>query len=362
MKQRVQFILVLCISLGGFLTAQAQEWELSYFRGAILKHNDQMSHLVESHPQALLLQYYLQPDSQKPWQQHYNFPKYGFSLLYQDFASPILGEAYAAGVHLDFYAVNRQLQFQISQGIAYVNKPYDKLTNPKNNAFGSHLLSSNRFAVQYKPEQLVGNWGVQLGLHLQHFSNGRTKMPNSGINTVNLAVGLNYNPKAWEEPLRDTALVSIAEPLHYWAHLRGGVNESSIVGSGLDPFWHLGVGIDKRWCYSSAWQVGVDLFWTKSVDEYIRYMVQAYPDRYGNQAKADYFRLGLMAGHEWFFDTFSIETQLGTYLYKDFAYEADVYQRLGFKYYLTPRFFVSASLKSHGFRAEAVEWGGGIRL
>lgn len=344
-----------------FLT-QAQEWELSYLRGTILEHNKQMAHLAESHPKGVLLQYNIQPNSELSWQQRYRFPTYGFSFLYQDFQSPILGEAYAVGAHLNFFAWKRRLQFQISQGIGYVSNPYDKYENPKNNAFGSHFLSSNRFGVAYKPFRVWEHWGVQAGINLQHFSNGRTKFPNSGINSINLAVGLNYNPKPWVEPVRDSVLPKVTEPLRYWLAVRAGVNEAQIVGLGVDPFVHVGLGVDKRISYSSALQLGVDLFWTQSVDKYIQFMAQGYPDRFGDQADASYFRMGVLAGHEWFFDRFSIETQVGTYLYKDFDYEANVYQRLGFKYYLTPKVFVGASLKSHGMRAEAVEWGGGIRL
>ena len=36
-------------------------------------------------------------------------------------------------------------------------------------------------------------YGIQVGLMLTHFSNGRFKAPNSGINTFALNVGLNYN-------------------------------------------------------------------------------------------------------------------------------------------------------------------------
>ena len=61
--------------------------------------------------------------------------------------------------------------------------PYDKETNNKNNAFGTKILDNNYFLLQYQKQNLFDRVGIQVGLMLTHFSNGRFKAPNSGINT-----------------------------------------------------------------------------------------------------------------------------------------------------------------------------------
>ena len=70
--------------------------------------------------------------------------------------------------------------------------PY-KETNNKNNAFGTKIMDNNYFLLQYKKENIIEKIGFQAGFMLTHFSNGRFKAPNSGINTIALNVGLNYN-------------------------------------------------------------------------------------------------------------------------------------------------------------------------
>ena len=47
--------------------------------------------------------------------------------------------------------------------------------------------------MQYQKQNLIDKIGLQAGFMLTHFSNGRFKAPNSGINSFTFNVGLNYN-------------------------------------------------------------------------------------------------------------------------------------------------------------------------
>ena len=58
----------------------------------------------------------------------------------------------------------------------------------------------------------------------------------------------------------------------------------------------------------------------------------------------------------------SFEAQLGYYVYYPYDYEGRVYNRIGFKRYFGDTFFGALTLKAHGAKAEAVEFGIGIRL
>lgn len=339
--------------------------EVSFFRGNIYRHTDYITHLVTGHPDGVLLSFNRQTFGAKEWQQSYNYPDYGMSFQYQDFGSEALGKAFALGVHYNFYFLNRQLQFRISQGIGYATNPYDKETNFKNNAFGSRLLSSNLFMLNYKRPNLIGRFGVQAGLVFTHFSNGRIKSPNSGINTYAANIGINYNlDKQQPAFVKTDSLLSKGwrEPLRYSLYFRSGVNESIIAGSGQKPFYHIGLAVDKRLGRKSALQLGTDVFFSLYLKEYIRYMSVAYPDRPYLDPNTDYKRIGIFLGHELFINRLSVETQLGVYVYKPYDYESDLYQRLGMKYYFTKNLFAGIALKTHGGRAEAIEAGIGARI
>lgn len=349
----------------GELPRETTNIEVSYFRGNIYKHTNDITHLITGHPEGVLISVNRQTFGEKEWQQAYNYPDYGFSLQYQDFKNSYLGEAYALGVHYNFYFLNRHLQFRISQGIGYATHPYDKQDNFKNNAFGSKLMSSNLFLLNFKKENLVGRLGIQGGLMFTHFSNGRIKSPNSGINTYAANIGVNYDlgekqPQYIRRDSVDNA--SFREPLRYSLYLRSGVSESPITGSGQYPFYHIGLAIDKRLGRKSALQLGADVFFSMYLKEFIRYSSVAYPDRPYLDPDTDYKRVGVFVGHELFINRLSVEAQLGYYVYKPFDYEIDMYQRLGAKYYVTKKLFAGIALKAHGGRAEAIEIGVGARI
>ena len=139
------------------------------------------------------------------------------------------------------------------------------------------------------------------------------------------------------------------ERVKYNIVLRTGFNESPVVGSGQKPFYHIGFYIDKRVNRKSALQAGTELFLTASFKEFIKYRSIAYPENH-------------VLGHELFINRISIETQLGYYVYQPFKYDSSFYDRVGMKYYVSPKIFSGISLVTHGFLAEALEFIVGVRL
>lgn len=70
----------------------------------------------------------------------------------------------------------------------------------------------------------------------------------------------------------------------------------------------------------------------------------------------------MFIGHELFINKLSLITQLGYYIYYPFDFEGKTYQRVGLKRYFGDKWFVAITLKSHAAKAEAVEFGLGVRL
>ena len=58
----------------------------------------------------------------------------------------------------------------------------------------------------------------------------------------------------------------------------------------------------------------------------------------------------------------SLITQLGYYVYYPFDFEGRTYVRIGLKRYFAKKWFGALTLKSHGAKAEGVEFGVGVRL
>lgn len=337
--------------------------EASYLRGNILPHKDDMFHLIEGHPQGFMLSYVAQTHGAKEWHRAFNFPDYGYYFLYQDFKSQPLGEGYALGAFYNFYFLKRHLQLRILQGVALVTNPYDKVNNSKNKSFGTPVLDNTNFGITYDNQTLLKPIGFHAGMLFTHYSNGRFKSPNSGINTYMLNVGLNYNLEDKKNIVNDSTRVSntFSEPIRYNLVFRTGINESPIIRSGQRPFYHLAFYADKRLNRKSALQLGAELFVTNSFKEYIKYYSVAYPDKHIDP-NTDFKRVGVFVGHELFVNQLSLEAQLGYYVYQPFKKDVAIYDRIGVKYYMSDKWFSSFTIKTHMFLAEAIEFGIGVRL
>jgi hypothetical protein len=216
--------------------------------------------------------------------------------------------------------------------------------------------------LQYKKDRLIDRLGIQAGITLIHYSNANVKAPNTSINSITASLGITYQ-------LDDEALVYTAqslsnkftEPVKYNLVFRSGINESDVIDSGQLPFYILSAYADKRLNKKSAVQLGAEVFFSNFLKEYIQYKSIAFPED-NISGDEDFKRVGLFAGHELFINKMSLLAQLGYYVYYPVDFEGRTYFRVGLKRYFGNAFFGALTLKSHGAKAEAVEFGIGVRL
>lgn len=336
--------------------------EASFLTGNVLIHSKDVASLT-GHPKGILLTFSRKTFGKEEWQRAFNYPDYGAYFLYQDFKNPFLGKNYSIGAHYNFYFLKRKLTLDIGQGISYITKPYDKETNNKNKAFGSPVIANINLSLQYKKEHIFENFGLQAGIIFTHYSSGRFKAPNSGINTFNFNLGLNYNFDKPQKFIIDSTNVKkkFEEPIKYNFVLRSGFNESSVINSGQYPFYHIGFNVDKRISRKSAFQLGSEVFFSNYAKKFIKFQSVAYPDK-NIDPNTDYKKVGLFVGYEMFINRLSFEAQVGYYIYQPFKFDIPVYDRIGIKYYAAPKIFTGFSLKTHGFLAEAFEFVVGTRF
>jgi hypothetical protein len=339
--------------------------DVNYFKGNIALHNNDILHLIQGHPEGVLLSWNKKTYGFNEWEQRYNYPDYGVSFAYQNLKNEVLGNNTALYGHYNFYFLNRNLMFRIGQGVAYASNPYDKETNYRNIAFGSHILSSTMMMLNYKKERIVDRFGVQAGFSLIHYSNGNAKAPNASVNTIAFNLGVTYNLDEAEPEyittIADGEKEKFTQPIKYNLVFRSGFNESDVVGSGTYPFYIASAYADKRINIKSAVQLGVDAFFSNFLKELIYYKSVSFPEE-NVSGDEDYKRVGVFVGHELFINKTSLETQLGYYVYYPFDFEGRVYSRIGLKHYVNDKWFGALTLKTHGAKAEAVELGIGIRL
>lgn len=362
MKQRL--IILFIVSSWSMV---AQENVSSYidfnnYKGIIGLHKPDILHLIQEHPTGVVLSWNKKTFGEEEWQQRYNYPDHGSSFIYQDFKNPVLGKSYTLLTHYNFYFFNRNILFRIGQGLTYNTKPYDRVKNPKNIAFGSHFLTATSLLFNYKKERLFNRFGVQAGVKLLHNSNANVKAPNTGINTVSFNLGVIYSLNdADPEYISTLTKERYTESIKFNLMFRSGVNQSDLVGSARFPFYVFSAYADKRLSWKSAIQLGTDVFFSNFLKEYIKYRSIAFAAE-ADLADSDYKRVGVFIGHELFVNKLSFISQFGYYVYYPYDFEGRTYIRVGLKRYFKKKWFASLTLKSHAVKAEAAELGFGIRL
>ncbi|HEU4496667.1 MAG TPA: acyloxyacyl hydrolase [Flavobacterium sp.] len=339
--------------------------DASYFYGSILPHNNTVRHLITEHPDGILVSLNKKTFGEKEWQAAYNFPDYGVSFHYQNTKNETLGDLYGLYGHYNFYFLNRNIMLRVAQGVACTTNPYDKEANFRNLAYGTRYMPSTYLMLGYKKENLFKNIGLQAGIAFFHHSNANLRSPNTSTNTLAANLGAVYSFRNKGEAKREARILDTAnyrkQPLKFTVCFRTGFNESDIIGSGQFPFYTLSANVGRRLSRKSGIQLGADFFMMKYLEEYIKFKSVAYPGEHVSP-DTDYKRIGIFAGHELYINKFSVEAQAGYYIYSPFDFLGPFYQRIGLKYYFSNKIFSSASLKTHAAKAEALEFGLGIRL
>ncbi len=339
------------------------EFDASYFYGTIVEHNADIAHLITDHPTGIILSYNKKTYGFKDWESRYNYPDWGFSYVYQDMKNYNLGENHGLYAHFNFYFLKRSLMFRVGQGIAYTTNPYDKYDNYINNAYGSDLSSSTNLQFNFKKENIFEGFGFQAGVSIIHYSNANIKAPNSSTNTFTFNIGANYLFDHENKPnyITSTEERKFTENVKYNFVFRSGINESDVNGMGQFPFYVFSSYADKRLNRKSAIQVGADVFLSEFLKELIYFYSVAFPE-FNISGDEDWKRAGVFVGHELFINKTSLITQLGYYIYYPYDFEGRVYNRIGLQRYFGDKFFGAVTLKAHGAKAEAVEFGIGVRL
>jgi hypothetical protein len=358
-------IIYLLLLIPNLIFSQEQNagynFDVNNFYGKIVKHSDNISHLINQSPEGVLISFNKKTFGKKSWESLFNYPDYGVSFQYQNNKNETLGDLYGLYAHYNFYFLKRNLMLRIAQGVAYNTNPYDAQTNPLNVAYGTNYMPATYFMLNYKKENIWNNLGLQAGLSFFHHSNANLRAPNTSTNTVAINVGAVYSfQKSEENSYKKYAdSVDFKEPLRYNLAFRTGFTESDAIGSGQFPFYVFSGYIDKRLSRKSAVQFGVDFFMMKYLEQSVRFIAAVNPEV---SPETDYRKGGIFIGHELFINNFTVETQFGYYAYRPLDYLDPVYQRLGLKYYFTKQISLGVGLKTHMAKAEAMEFSLGFRL
>jgi hypothetical protein len=290
------------------------------------------------------------------WEKIYRYPRQGLGLSCWSLGNnKVFGKAYVLYGFINIPIIKRTEKFsfnyQISCGAGYLPDKFDVHTNHLNRAIGSNTNIYIHLGIDGKI-RLFPQSEIVIEAGTTHFSNGKTKSPNYGINAGSFSLGLNYifnNYAAIRQTPEVPAFVKhYVQSVIYSAgskvydNLSGKKYFVTSVAYNLERFINLkgkiGLGADFSYDGSiSEALAGEDGIPVKKFDRLIRFGLHA---SYAIQYKK--LIMGIQAGY---------------YLYSKYTVLTQVYNKISIQYMFTKNIIGSISIKSHMAKADCLEFG-----
>lgn len=328
--------------------------------GYIISHRNNMGNLIKGHISGGELNYIFRTDGCKPWQRVHNYPEIGICFLHMYLANPTqLGNMEAlypyTNLRLNHTDKKVGLNLRLGVGLAYLTKPFDRITNHQNAAIGSHLNGFVNLRLSASAI-LAEAWRLDAGVGLTHASNGAISTPNLGLNMVTLNMGLGYAfgtkaciykkdtvppaTKKWESSIMAVMGIKELEAPEGPKYLAYGLQANMY--RVLNYKNSLGGGIEMT--YNTA----TKQVWAND---------SVYTDKL-----SDIVQVGTKVSYEFTIHRFALPVEFGVYVYKKQAYNGSFFHRIGVRYRVTKHIVANITLLTHWAKADYFEWGIGYRF
>lgn len=295
----------------------------------------------------------------KKWQQLHNFTTYGVAFHHVAFRpyNNILGNPTSISLYMDYPLLSTRyfwFGIDLAFGPAFGFKPYDPETNPNQKAIGSkvNLLFQPNINLGLKVNK---RFDIAFQAGLTHYSNGRMRTPNMGINLEGIGLKAVYNMKPFYKDGRDAShlpdrptntKVFLPKHKNYFEFIISG--GFGVTGSFNEyetkddiNYRAMGFSIDAALKYSHISRIGIgyDVFFDESlVEEYETIENQDIPLK-------DKMYGGIHISHEFLIHKFAIITQYGR-TFKNIPGRGKSYMVTGFRYDVSEKLFLKIILKT----------------
>ena len=355
---------------------------------------------------------------QRPWQEYLGNPTIGVGLSWLDFSHEMVGMSIAAYPYILLDAIDTDflnVRFKFAAGLGYVTEHWytQEDTNP------DHYYEPTVNTIFGCPINVYLNAGINMNFPITdylslggefgyyHMSNGRTNMPNIGMNAIYGSVGVttHFNTEAKKKPVDFPDL-----PYGWSINITGalGAQKSAIE----DPHRFLISSFHTGAVYSvNNWYglgVGLDVFYNDAVSKNTARNLYCDGDydidgkivdctTCGAEKNVDYtfkhkVRAGIAMNNEFRFGVVTAIVDWGVYFYnpsrniyydyhkdhygsvapkRDLFYESPYgagaeeafhYIRFGMKYRVMDNLYLHTSAKTHLHICEYVEFGLGYQI
>jgi hypothetical protein len=327
--------------------------------GFLMAHHSNMSQLIRGHLFGGELNYVYRTDGSKPWHQIHKYPEIGICALHLDLANPEqLGTLEAiypyTNIRLNKLERRFSLNLRLGLGLCYITLPFDRLTNHKDNAIGSHLNGFVNLRLNTEVK-LSKSWRLNAGVGLSHASNGAMKTPNLGLNmtTVNLGIGYVFGNKDLQYK-KD----SVAKAKKEWhPSVIGVIGMKEMMPPGTQHYYAYGLMVNMYRTLNHKNKIGggIEMSYNNSLKKVLREDSLSF-------SNSNMLRAGVKFCYSFNMHRISIPIDFGVYFYDQRNYDGRFFHRVGLRYMVTKHLIANVTLITHWAVADYFEWGLGYQL
>ncbi len=312
----------------------------------------------------------------KLWEQLFGYPAYGIGFYTAFFdettalGNPISVYGYFSGPFVRFHKLS--FNYDLGLGLAFNWNDFNPVNNPDNISIGADRSVHMEAGVNLE-YQLARRFSLSVGYGFNHFSNGKLKLPNMGLNTEAAKFSLVYQlnnptfsfiknevPKFEKHNEWDFSFYAGAENVIY----NGDDIDIQAKYKGLFfPVYGVINTFNRCIGYKSKIGAGFTAGYNGALNAQIAV-------ENGELEEVDlpfgtHITLSVYPSYELVINRLSVFVQPGFYVYRKKTEESTTafYQRLGVKYHFYKDYFLGVSLRATQFHvSNYIEWNIGRRI
>ena len=363
------------------------------FMGFYIGKGANLENINPSAPAGFNLGVEIPSSQQRPWQQYLNNPTVGFGLSYINFGADVMGHAVAAYPYIMFNAVRTrhfEMKVKLASGLGVVSRHYysheideDYYDSPVNNTIFSTYLNVYLATGLNMDFLITPNFKVNSELGFFHMSNGRTRVPNRGLNTLYGSLGFiaAVNSEKELQPVNFPDL-----PYKWSLNITGSVGKMHLNRADKHKFFMASFHTGATYSVNNWYAVGpgVDIFYSGGVS------VNTHSGFYRKDLEyttIDKMRVGVAVNNEFKFGVLTAILDWGIYVFnpsRNYFYEPHPvygynrpmfykykpggdddgwnYFRFGLRCLVWDNIYLQATAKTHLQVCEYIEFGIGYQI
>jgi hypothetical protein len=389
-KVNPKIYLIFIVSIFVFQISSAQEnketstenyklykTQLSYQKGYVFPTNNFVRGINTLHDtiddfQTISGKFTKQTFGKKRWEQVYHYPEYGGGIYLADFYnSAEIGFPIALYGYFQAPLIRREkftFNYELGLGLAFNWKNYSP-ANVYNNAIGAKrtVYVDLGLNTEFK---IKNRLYLSAGFSLSHFSNGRLKDPNLGLNTIAPKISLKYDINNNKQKFIIQEIPKFIKKNEFNITLFGG--SKNIIYDSIDiailekyegvyfPVIGISTTFNRQVSFKSKLGMGVSFCYDGSINAQIA--VENGELEPADGPIKDNLQLSIFPSYEHVINRVSLILQPSFYIYrlKTENMSTVFYQRIGLKYNFYKNFYVGINLRAYKFSvSDFIEWNAG---